>query len=501
MRWLAPRLFLEDGGPEDRLAATRAAVAVGAMLLCLSLAIAFSTPSLYGNDERAHLGYVAVLLRGDLPTVDTPIPVEPGLEVLGASYPDRPGGDDRDDVWVANHPPLAHAVAAPLVWLGGELGPAWAAPMALRVVSSALMALGVLAGVAVADALAPGRPSRSVLVAAVVGLTPMVVSVAALGQTDGAGFVVGTALLAVTLRLVRAGATPQRLGCLVALAVVAALTRVSLLPLIGLAALAWLVTERRRPSVAVLGAVLVALTPAVTAGWFYARNLDLYGDIAGASYLQDKFDRVAGARTVELLVRPQLWAGVWQDMWGSFDFGRIGTGGVRVGSSRPDLGTRLVLGGLVAAVAILGALRRLAQGVPHVRRADLAVWTIALAWLGVCVVGLASFASGGGTPHPRYLLPAHAVTGALLVAGITAILPLRRAWPTALVGLLGINLLLLLLLRDAVANRATPDVLLLPDWTVAVVVIAGLGAVASALTALHHATSIIEPPTRAVVPA
>ena len=99
-------------------------------------------------------------------------------------------------------------------------------------------------------------------------------------------------------------------------------------------------------------------------------------------------------------------------MWGSYDFGRIGTGGVRVGSSRPDLGTRLVLGGLVAAVALLGGLRRLARGVPHPRRADVAVWAIGLAWLGVCIVGLASFASGGGTPHPRYLLPAHAVTGA-----------------------------------------------------------------------------------------
>ena len=209
MRWLAPRLFLEEGAPGDRLAATRAAVAVGAMVLCLSLAIAFSMPSLFGNDERAHLGYVAVLLRGDLPTVDTPIPVEPGLEVLGATYPDRSDTEDRDDVWVANHPPLAHLVAAPLVWVGRELGPAWVPPMVLRVVSSALMALGVLASVAVADALAPGRPSRSVLVAAVVGLTPMVVSVAALGQTDGAGFVVGTALLAVTLRLVRRAPRPN----------------------------------------------------------------------------------------------------------------------------------------------------------------------------------------------------------------------------------------------------------------------------------------------------
>jgi hypothetical protein len=442
-------------------------------------------PLLYGNDERAHLAYVEYLVHGDLPTVDSPIRAGSGFELLDEQSPGRDNAGARNDVWVANHPPLAHAlITLPVLGLrqANVMGGVGMLP---RMMSALAMAIGVAATASVADALRPGCPMRGALVAMLAGLTPMTVSVAGLGQIDGAGFAAGTVLLAVVLRTVRGGPNPTRLCALALMGGLAALTRVSLLPLVGLAAIAWVLTARRRPVNAAIGGLLILTVPAATAGWFYARNVDLYGDVAGSGHLQEKFDRAGSGGTLELLGRPRLWAGIWQEMWGSFDFGRIGTGWIRVGSSEPHLGTRLVIGGVLAGLAAFGGLRhRVRRPLPR-NRSDILVWGIALTWLFTCVVGVASFASGGGTPHPRYLLPAHAVVASLIVAGVSAALPSKAAWRVVIVGLVGIDLLLLILLRDAVGQAVTPSALMLPGWIALIVALAVVGALVSAAAVLH----------------
>ena len=81
----------------------------------------------------------------------------------------------------------------------------------------------------------------------------------------------------------------------------------------------WLVRSwRPGPARALGGAALVALVPAVVGGWFYLRNVDLYGSVTGSGYLQAKFARVPAESTVRLLVDPVFVLGAWQDLWGSF---------------------------------------------------------------------------------------------------------------------------------------------------------------------------------------
>src|SRR5690242_665288 len=63
--------------------------AIGAQVACV-----FSIPS-WSNDEPAHIGYVATLASGHLPTIDSPS----GFLGRDAAH---------DHIWTANHPPAFH---------------------------------------------------------------------------------------------------------------------------------------------------------------------------------------------------------------------------------------------------------------------------------------------------------------------------------------------------------------------------------------------------------
>ena len=86
-----------------------------AVLICLAgahVASVFKIPS-WGNDEAPHVGYVAALAHGNLPTIDSPIiddwarfPPDPGL-LLGWDAEHR-------DIWTANHPPIYHLLLVPI---------------------------------------------------------------------------------------------------------------------------------------------------------------------------------------------------------------------------------------------------------------------------------------------------------------------------------------------------------------------------------------------------
>jgi hypothetical protein len=222
-------------------------------------------------------------------------------------------------VWIANHPPLTSVLAAPPAWLAAELAIERGPQMVLRLLCASGMAVGVLASAAVADVLLPGRRRTAILAAGLVALTPSVLSIASYGYNDGLALATGTSLLAVSLRVARTGPSRARLVATLALGPAAVLTRSSLLPLIALAVVVWGVRaamDRDRRGVG--AALLVALEPALAGGWFYLRNLDLYGDLTGASYLQDKFGRDPQGSTWELLADPVFLVGAWQDLWARY---------------------------------------------------------------------------------------------------------------------------------------------------------------------------------------
>lgn len=478
-------LYTATGEPGDdlrRRAATRGVVALAGVSFCLSAALAFTMPILFGVDERVHLAYVEVLLRGELPEVDQDVPLDGRFVALREFYPDgAEAAGPRGDVWVANHPPLGYVLAALPAWVLAEVGYDQGPPMVLRLASGLGMALGVVAVAAVADALLPGRRAEAMAAAGLAALAPAVVSIGSYGYNDGAAFAVGTALVATTLRVARSGATRPRLVALALLGAAAVLTRSALLPLVPLAALVWLVRSwRAGVGRAVIGAALVGLVPIVAGGWFYLRNIDLYGSVTGAGHLQRKFGRVDAGSTFELLRAPSFLLGAWQDLWGSFrsNLG-LGSGHVVVGSADAAVGTRIVTGGLVVGAGVVGfvvSLLRRRPALPH----GVLTCAVAVAWVAACVVGLASFTSGGGSPHPRYLFPALSVLTTAAAGGMGHLPGAHRLLlPGALLGLLGVDLVLLSRLPVLLASEGTPSRFAQPGWSTVVVVLA-LSAAAAA---------------------
>ena len=493
MRQLRDLLFVASAAPEDdlsRAAAARSTIAIAGAAFCLSMACAFTMPILFGADERVHLAYVEVLLSGELPEVDQDVPLDGHFGVLREFYPDgTEGSGPRGDVWVAGHPPLSYLVAVPPAWLAASVGYDRGPPMILRVLCGLGMALGVLATAAVSDALLPARRRSAVLAAALAAFTPMLVSVGSYGFNDGAAFAAGTALLAAVLRVARFGPTRNRLVGTVCLAVVAALTRSALLPLVPIAAAVWLIrswgTGRRS---ALMGAALVAVVPAIAGGWFYLRNIDLYGSFSGSGYLQAKFDRARTGSTFDLLRNPRFLLGAWQDLWGSFrsNLG-VGSGYGIVGSPNAQIGSRIVIGASLVVASALGLLASLVQRRRRQPNGGF-TWAVAAVWAAICIVALASFASGGGSPHPRYLIPAHAVTVTVIVAGLSRLPWGRLVVPATILGIVSIDLLLFSRLPVLLVERPWPSRFAQPGSSTVVVLLAlgaGVAAGARAVGALR----------------
>lgn len=520
-----------DGATRRR--AGRVVLAIVGVSFLLSVASALTYPVLYQTDEKAHLAYVEAILDGRLPTVDTDVPADGGrFPIVGIAYDARyaegvAGAGERGDVWVANHPPLYYVLAAPGAAAAAAIGWDHGSALSLRVVGALGFAVGLVALAACVDALFPGRPRATVLATGLAALCPVVIGTATFALNDGVAFGAGTVLLAATLRTARHGPTTARLVALAAAAGAASLSRAALLPLVLLAAGAWLLaTLRVEPRRAFVGTALVVGVPVVTAGWFYARNVQLYGDLAGSGYLLAKFDRVPSGSTLDLLVDGSLWEGMWQSLWGTNGLdGVLGAGSLTTGSPEHVFGSALVPGLLLAVAAVAGfgrsawaglqaqvprararlvgapaeagragadrgaAARRVearrieaklteaggaeARGVEargaadqrdrdglleRVDTAALLTWTAAVLAAGVCLLGVASFVSQGGTPHPRYLLPALPLLAALLAVGLLRLFDPLDPTRAALYGLLAVDLVLF-----SRAGRAIAGVVQVPD--------------------------------------
>jgi hypothetical protein len=186
-------------------------------------------------------------------------------------------------------------------------------------------------------------------------------------------------------------------------------------------------------------AAVVGAAVAVTSGWFWLRNLRLYGDLTGSAALLERFERPPRGSTLHMLASPWYWIIQQQRLWDpSFDFkdtqgsltrslwllGLIPLAGLAVAlwHRRPS-GLRERLG--PAAARVLAATRRGSDprfGLP-------VAWLLGLVLLGLLEVSVARFAADGGGAHARYLLPGAGVLGALAAVGLAALPGGRRGLP------------------------------------------------------------------------
>ncbi|NGN95543.1 phospholipid carrier-dependent glycosyltransferase [Nocardioides sp. KC13] len=411
---------------------------LGVLGFAMSAQYAIGMPPLLKADEKQHAAYAIVLSQGVLPTIDTNTPSDP---VRYPQFAEALFGLDepRRDIWVANHPPLFYVMSLPLVWLGDAVGGAAGVGVTLlgmRLLNALGYALSIILVGLLARELVPRRRVVPVLAAAMVLGCGAVTYDGGAIYNDGWGTVAASLTLLLGFRMVREGVTRDRLVWATAAGVAAASFRstglVAVLVLGGcvLAAL-WL----RDPTMrtfrrGVLLAVRIGLAPVIVIGWFYVRNIVLYGDPTASAALFEKFSRQTHGDTLFQLVNPELYLHLYGSLWADDVIPKIWI--VAAAATLVVTVTGMVLDvnakarprpdGVMRRVVIPGPEPTLLE-----RRLDLAVRALMGIYCVIIIVNLASFHAGGGWIHARYAVPFLPVIAALTSL---ALLRVGRRWVT-----------------------------------------------------------------------
>jgi hypothetical protein len=433
----------------------------GAFVLGITLFLALRLPVFFGADERAHFRYVVSVLNGELPSLVDEQPFDPRFPVVEESY----GDDEPRAVAVANHPPFAYWLSAPLVSAAAGWGSIDWPPVALRIVNAVAMSAGVVFTGLFARQAFPRYRLAALGAAGLAAVTPTLVSVGGYGQNDGVAYAMAAGGLWLAVRLLRHGPSIPRVAAALALGPAALLTRASLAPvgalLAGALALGWYRRWAGRPdrrpgagwAVAAgarscaMGGV-VALATLFGGGWFLLRNEDEYGSLTGDTLLFDRYERESKGTIWEVLTDSPFPRVMTDRLYGSIHPRLVSPHDSLV----VDIGIAVLVVGLVLAIGRRVVARRRAEAdaprpagvvldapaAPGAgRRADGHPWDVGvLGWLLVTafcassVIGTASFYAGGGSAHPRYFLTVVPVLSALLAVALCQ-LPKAHLWLVA----------------------------------------------------------------------
>lgn len=404
-------------------------ILAGLLATFLVLATGYSVviPPGEGVDETAHLAYAVYIKdKRSLPT--QPQTPEEGVEV-----------------WMAHHPPLYYVLGAltiswvdttdfadvfrfnpHFVWrenvadngwnvmlhFGQDSFPWRGAVLGLHALRFLTAGFGVLAVYCIYQAgrlLFPNQFWAPLGAAAAVGLNPSFVFMASTVHHD----TLQVAIFALTtwwaLRFVR---DEERWydtwvgGCLLGASMLVKLSGLSLVPVVALALI--LRTRRSRDWRRVAGqAVRIYGTAALVCGWWFVRNLALYGDPLGWQMFMRLYSHVArtGPYTRHAFMHEFL-AQLWRTFWGAFGYMHI---------TLPEITRYLwVLSGLAGIGLVVGLLR--SRSTPRVRSPE---WAVAIAVLLTLFVSSVRFSAAMvGAGHARYLFPAGVGIGALIIAGL-----------------------------------------------------------------------------------
>ena len=419
-----------------------------AVFLCLATTYSVVTPLFEASDELWHYPFVQHLAAGGaLPVQD---PAHPGPWLQEGSQPPlyywlaalvsrwAPADD-----WAQLLPHNPHAEVG-IVRPDGDINLVVHSPAEDFPYHGAALAIHLARGFSVLCSLftvlfsyllgreiVPQRPELALSGAAVAGLTPMFLFISGSVNNDNLLIALSTAALWLLVRsLRRQDARPRGVGLqrgelasyalLGALIGLAALTKVSALGLLPLAALVlgWVAWRRRNWQLFFWGGAAVLGAATLIAGWWYWRNWRLYGDPLG----WNRFLAIAGPRSTQPSLK-QLWSertGFVESYWGLF-------GGVNVAMPRAvytalNALALLAAGGLIVDLARRIAHRRLPGPTACASLALLVLWPAAL------FVGLLRWTSLTMASQGRLLFPAIGPLSLLLVLGLAAWFP--RRWQT-----------------------------------------------------------------------
>ncbi|MBC7813335.1 MAG: DUF2142 domain-containing protein, partial [Burkholderiales bacterium] len=277
------------------------------VFVILSIIYAWATPPLEASDELWHVGMVNFIAdNGALPVQDAANPDEvtayeqegsqpPLYYMLAAGITQL---FDRSDFEAARQP-NPHAIAG----IPGAIGnknlvlhptPPNTALMvyALRAFSILLGCVTICAVYATAQLLASDRPIIPVIAAGLTAFNPMFLFITVSVNNDNLVTALNSLVVWQILFMLRDGLSTRRsvvIAVLVALASLSKLSGLVLMPVVGLAAL---IIGRKNWRGFVMFCALLAGLWLLLAGWWYLRNVMLYGELFGTRTMV----AIAGAR-------------------------------------------------------------------------------------------------------------------------------------------------------------------------------------------------------------
>lgn len=404
---------------------------VGALLgfLGFSLHYAFATAALLPPDEHAHMAYGYAIANGDLPEVDSWDRYPPSATAMAERV--ATAKDDRyRKVWVANHPPLYYVALAPLLKATEAAGRANAGILAGRLLNIAFAAAGMGVTYLLAVEVSGGVRRIGVVAAALAGFVVQAQYTFSHAYNDGLALLTVTLMLWAAARCVRRADPPGGTLLLGLSIAAAAATRAAGLIVGALVLVAVVVVrtilDRRQAAhplqLASVQAAVLALPTILLVGWFYVRNVALYGDIGGSAYLLDRFTRTPRADGVlGTALDGEGWRLVYERMVGHTFF-----------VSRP-IGlstTGLALWRWAALVALVGLVVALVWGKVGAHGDDgrpallsrPAVLILLLA-VGANAAVYVQHVAQGGSPWPRYLYPGLGAAATLAALGLNRLAP------------------------------------------------------------------------------
>ncbi len=230
------------------------------------------------------------------------------------------------------------------------------------------------------------------------------------------------------------------LGILIGVAGLSKLQGLGLIPLAGLTVL-FLAWQRRTWRLVLVAALAVGIPALAIAGWWYWRNIMLYGDWSGLGHLMD----INGRRN-DTLEFTDFWPefrGLRYSFWGLFGWFNI----LLPAWFYAVMDILTILGG----AGLVGAFIRLVRSTapPRWRSQSLRVLALLVAWLSLMVVLLLYWISQATGSQGRLLYPAIGAIGILLATGLDFWLQWlpqmvrRLAWTAILLGLLSTSIYVL----------------------------------------------------------
>jgi len=297
-------------------------------------------------------------------------------------------------------------------------------------------------------------------------LNPMFLFISGSVNNDNLVILLASLSLLLMVRMVQGEERPWSPWALGGLIGLACLSKLSGLVLIPMSALALAIAHARKAGGRLRGWALLrhagvsvardglkVLAPALLiAGWWYARNLRLYGDPTGLRTMLDVFGRRTNAPSLEALLGE--FEGFRISFWGLF--------GVVNVLLRPLWIYRLLDG--VTVVGLFGAARWLWRAARSGMALDWAGLGLAAAWVLAVLAALARWTAMTKASQGRLIFPAIGPICLLLSLGLLSWLH-ERYWPYALGALtLGMGLLAttspLAAIRDAYRR---PEIITVAD--------------------------------------